>query len=435
MFTCNTKAQTEEQTTYNTSVGGTFTTGEGYDASDDLKDVGIVIVDRSTEPVDTLYKAVTNENGSFEGRATFSRNGEYPILVTKGSERLGDFTLVLAQGDDVHIEAALPNLSETITIHSIENEALRTYRRLDNQFYRIINLINAGAVEEAEIPVQINTWVDLFWSVRTDYPNTVAADRAANKALETLEGWDDQKTLDLLNSDPDDENLREAAIYYGTIAKLNLDGLDSSINYLDELDEKTSDEANRRLIAMNKIELLYDSLRVEQARQVFNENESMFEDNMDSSWAASMGYELNYLAPGMPVPDFELETNDQGTISNTSLRGNQYLLEIVELANRQYQNYHPAVSELVESYSDSGLRLITVPLEHSAITINAFYDERPKPWAVAISRAYEESELIEKFNINQLPSRILIDADGNIVKKYIGNNLQDLEADIETSIK
>ncbi|MEX1120583.1 MAG: hypothetical protein WED82_00520, partial [Balneolales bacterium] len=63
------------------------------------------------------------------------------------------------------------------------------------------------------------------------------------------------------------------------------------------------------------------------------------------------------------------------------------------------------------------------------------YDERPKPWAVAISRAYEESELIEKFNINQLPSRILIDADGNIVKKYIGNNLQDLEADIETSIK
>lgn len=432
MFTCNSEA--DGQVEYSTEVSGNFTANEEFESSGDLSGINILIVDRSTEPVDTLYRAVTNESGEFEGTASFSRNGEYPILVEKDDETIGSFTLVLANDDAVQIEAELPNVRGTRTVSSYENDALRTYRRLETQFYRIFNLINAGAVEEEEIPELINTWADLFWSVREDYPNTVAAERAAEKALETLEGWDDQKTLELIRSNPEDETLQKTAIYYGTVAKLRLEGLDSTINFLDQLDERIDEEESERMIAINKVELLYDSLRVDQARETFAEYEDRFTGTSDSVWASNMQYELNNLAPGMPIPDFELQTGDQGVITNQSLQGEPYLLEVIELSSREYQRQHPVINELIESFSDSGLKLISVPLEHSTITINAFYDERPTPWAVATSRAYEEADLIEKFNINQLPLRILVDGEGNIVRKYPGSNLQQLESDIETLI-
>ncbi|MEX0771739.1 MAG: thioredoxin-like domain-containing protein [Balneolales bacterium] len=430
LFACNTEA--DGQSDFHTQVSGSFTAGEDYEAADNLSGYNLIIVNRATEPVDTLFRAVTNDSGAFEGIATFNRNGEYPILVEKDEEVIDAFTLVLADDDPVQIKAELPEISDTRTVNSFENDALHTYRRLDNQYYRIYNLVNAGAVDEEEIPKLMNTWADLFWSVREDYPNTVASDRATNKALETLDGWDDQKTLDMINSDLDDVNLQEAAIYYGTVARIRLEGLDSGISFLEELDERTHDEVNKRLIAMNEIELLYDSSRVDQARDVFNKYEHRFIDSQDSTWASSMEYELNNLAPGLSVPDFELETSEQGTISNYSLQGGPYLLEVAELSSRQYQRFHPTVNELVETYSEAGLKLITVPLEQSVITINAFYGERPKPWAVGTSGAYAEADLIEKFNINQLPLRILVDGDGKIVRKYLGTNLQQLESDIET---
>lgn len=432
IFACNKNA--DGQAEYRTQVTGNLTADEDHDLAGDLSGINLFIVDRAVDPADTLFRAETDASGNFSGDAVFGRTGEYPALIRKDNRTLDEFTLVLAQDDTVRIESDISDPAGTRQVNSVENEALRIYRRLDSQFYRVANLINAGAVDDEEIPGLINTWADLFWSVREDFPNTVAAGRATQRSLETLEGWDDKKTLERINSDLSDENLQEAAIYFGTVAKLRLEGLDASIAFLEELDERLENEASKRLIVMNQVELLFDSLRVDQARETLNKYELRFRDNPDSVWSSSMSYEINNLAPGMPMPDFELQTVERGAITNRSLLGEPYLLEIVELSSRRYQSFHPSINELVESYSEAGLKLITVPLEHSAITINAFYGERPKPWAVAASRAYEEANLIEILNINQLPLRVLVDGEGNIVKKYIGNSLQQLEQDIETLI-
>ncbi|MEX0686046.1 MAG: hypothetical protein WD267_12070 [Balneolales bacterium] len=431
IFACNQDA--DGQVELRTLVSGSFTAGDGLQ-SDDPGGYQIIIVDRSNEPVDTVYHAVTDDAGNFASEAIFARNGEYPIYIQKGSRVIDSFTLILAQSDTVNITGELPDIGETRAITSYENNANRTLRRLDTQYYRIVNLINAGAVEDNEVQGLINTWADLYWSLRTDFPNTVASSRATHKSFEVLEGWEPEKTLARLNSDHSDPILQEASVYFGTIAKIDLEGLDSTLDYLDKLDERISRDDYKRIISMNKVELLYDSLRVDEAREMLTLYDDRFRNTPDSSWASRMYYELYNLAPGLTVPDFKLSTEDQGEVSSESLLGSPYLLEVVELSSRQYQSIHPTLIQLIESYSDSGLKMISIPMEHSIITIGAFYDERPKPWAVSASRAYESANLIEKFNINQLPTRLLVDAEGNIIRKYIGNNLQQLEGDIETLI-
>ena len=55
----------------------------------------------------------------------------------------------------------------------------------------------------------------------------------------------------------------------------------------------------------------------------------------------------------------------------------------------------------------------------------AFFQERDRFWSIAEPPTMNRKSLIETFNIQYYPTRILVDAEGRIIRKFIGEELDD----------
>jgi thioredoxin-related protein len=80
------------------------------------------------------------------------------------------------------------------------------------------------------------------------------------------------------------------------------------------------------------------------------------------------------------------------------------------------------------------LEVVTLPLDENQVTVDAFFEERVKPWPVADAKAFDRQELLKKFNIRMIPTRFLIDEDGQIIRKYVGNEFDDVIQGIQKII-
>ncbi|MDZ7680587.1 MAG: thioredoxin-like domain-containing protein [Fodinibius sp.] len=86
-------------------------------------------------------------------------------------------------------------------------------------------------------------------------------------------------------------------------------------------------------------------------------------------------------------------------------------------------------------YKNYGLQVVTIPLDESQVTVEGFFEERVKPWPVADAQAFDRDKLLEKFNVRLIPTRFLIDREGKIIRKYVGNEYDDVIQGIRTIIK
>lgn len=154
-----------------------------------------------------------------------------------------------------------------------------------------------------------------------------------------------------------------------------------------------------------------------------------------TSWATSISYDLNYLSPGDTIPSFSFGVNGK-TISRDSLIGTPYILEITTLANRLYQDQYDRTVAIHSLYKNFGLQVVTIPLDNSQVTVDAFFEARGvQPWPVASAQAFEREELLDLFNIQVVPTRFLIDRKGRIVRKYVGREYDDVIQGIQSIIK
>jgi len=114
------------------------------------------------------------------------------------------------------------------------------------------------------------------------------------------------------------------------------------------------------------------------------------------------------------------------TINNEVLKGDTYILEISPLANYEYQNDYDRTLIINEIYKNYGLKIFTIPLDQSELTVNAFFEERRKTWSVAQIGTFDVQQIIQKFNVVQVPTRLLVDKDGVLIRKYERGEFKDV---------
>lgn len=57
-----------------------------------------------------------------------------------------------------------------------------------------------------------------------------------------------------------------------------------------------------------------------------------------------------------------------------------------------------------------------------------------KHWGVAAFGTFDIQKLIETFNVTDVPTRILVDQNGNIVRKYVASEFTDVIQGMNTVI-
>ena len=290
-----------------TRIFGTITVDEALDDSRDYSGIGVLVLDVTAGP-DTLFRSETDMQGDFDGVANFPGQGAYELQIHRNNRRVADTTLILAHRDTVRIQGVLPRFSGHARISSRESEAMRTLNRLERQYNRILQIAAAGGIAQDTIPHVLDNWSNIFWQVYENWPETVAARIAARESLRMLEDRNDEMLMMRLRQHGDDEDIRMMAARFGFLSELRRNGLDVAIAWLDSLETQSTSQETRLQIAKNRIEVLYDSSRIEDARLRVRNYEADFGDDEEAmQWLSIIRYDIEHLSPGQLLPPFHLE--------------------------------------------------------------------------------------------------------------------------------
>lgn len=424
-----------EQETRSAHVSGNFTVSDTIDSSGDFSGIGLTIIqkDSANADADTLYHAVTDTNGSFSGMVTFSEKRRYPFIISRNNRNFARGGIILAENDSVFITGQLPNVSETLNISSREHNAMDTFQRLGKNFRRVMQLARSGQIKGDTLRDELQKWTNLYWDVYEDEKGTFASNFAAREAIKILESFDKPQMMNRIRAVDDHDDLSDLGATFGKRYIANNKGLDSALVYLDSLAKSTESANSSKRIVREEIKLLYDSARVDKAQQKLTAFKDAYPKDSTSNWVESMSYDLNYLSPGDTIPQFQFSHNGK-VISRDTLSGTPYILEITQMSNRLYQEQFDRTVVIHSIYKNYGLQVVTLPLDESQVTVDAFFEERVKPWPVADAQAFDRDQLLEKFNIRMIPTRFLVDENGKIIRKYVGNEFDDVIRGIQKII-
>lgn len=386
---------------------------------------------------DTIFFGTTDTSGVVSGSIKLGQEGAFPAQISRNGVNLAAFRIILAEGDSVYVSGEFPSFQETYTVDSREARAMKRFDRVESGFERTNRFILAGQVADSLIPYELQKWVDLYWQVFNENKGTVASKFSLESAINLLNRFDKQQMLQKLNQSFSEELAYGLAITVGKDYVAEQKGIEKSIVYLDSVKSLTKKKEIERAVEQSVIKLNYDSSRVETAVKLLNEYNSKYNKGEvePSFWYKNMRFELTYLAPGMQLPPFRIETTEGDTVTNESMLGSPYILEFTLMANQLYQQQYDEATLIYQLYESSGLEYFTIPFDQSTNTIVAFFQERDRYWALAEPSSFAQKEFIEDFNIQYFPTRILVNKEGKIVRKYVGEEFEGMIPAITQTLK
>ena len=426
VFSCSGETDTNENSTI---VKGKITVDPELDNTADYSGIEIIAsIQSSADESDTLFYAVTDSTGVFSGTAVFPEKDLYPLLISRNNNTFGIVNVVFAKDDTIQIQGQLPNIEQTIEIESNENEDLEVFRRVERNFARVAQFINAGAFSADSVRLEINKWSDIYWDIFQKYPQTFGAKLAGETSVSMLNGFNDSLMVSR------SEQLLQSyhQLLPGTRATLleyyaETEGLNRALSFIETLKgrvEKREDEIN---LEMDRIELLYDSSQTLEASQVLDQFKETYSENEAAmQWAEDISYDLEFLAPGYPFPGIGFRLTNGDSLNTQDLIGSPYLLEITRFDNALYQQQFSRTVAIHQIYRNFELEIVTIPLATTEVTLDAFFEERRQLWRVAQPNSFDADQLIERLNLNRVPTRFLVDSDGNIIRRYVGEEYDDI---------
>jgi hypothetical protein len=419
----------DKQKVLKNEIKGTITVSSEVDTTGDYSGIQLLIrtFDQDGSVVDTLYSAVTDSAGNFSGTAQFDRRSIYILDIRRNNVSLGLMELILSDYDPVIINAELPDIISTQSVSSVENKAFELFQRANRGFNRINSFINAGVIAQDSIGIELENWSNLFWDLYNEHYGTLASELALGMSLSIIDTYADDLMLERIriSTERDDSNIILSA-NLGMNYYAYEQGLDAALAFLDTLQGRAQSEEKQQQLKMNRIKILSDSSRVQAATSQIALFKSEYRnDEAAVNWANDMLYDLEKFGPGSPMPDFFF-TADGTEFSKTGMEGTPYIIEFTRLDNPLYQLQFERNIAIYQIYRNFGLQFITIPLHQSELTVNTFFEERAKMWRVADVSSVDIENVEETFNINVIPTRFLVDKNGNIIRKFEGTAYDDI---------
>ena len=392
--------------------------------------------DNAAASADTVFFGVTDSSGFMQGVINIDLEGVYPLQISRNGLNLAAMNITLAFGDTIDFTGQFPDIQRTLTVDSKENRAMKVYERIETGFGRTRAFIANRQIPDSLIPAELEKWANLYWEVYEDHKGTFASKFALESSVMLMERVDKSLMFSRLNSAYDEDMAFGLAMTVGKEYAAGLKGLEYAVSYLDSVKSLTKNEEIEKAIDQAVIKLYFDSTEVAKAKEMLAVYDEEYHraDAEPSFWYKNMRYELNYLAPGMNIPEFSFTTTEGDTISNANLLGKEYVLEFTLMANELYQSQYDEATVIYQIYAPRGLEYFTIPFDASSNTIIGFFQERDRFWSVAEPPSFDKSEFADDFNLQYFPTRVLVDAKGKIVRKFVGEEFEDLVSEITKTL-
>ncbi len=136
---------------------------------------------------------------------------------------------------------------------------------------------------------------------------------------------------------------------------------------------------------------------------------------------------------GQPAPSFSAELlGGQGTVSRESLAGRFYLVDFWAVWCAPCVEEIPRLHTAFERFQGrGGFTILSVSLDRSVEQVRQFREKWKMPWLNVFAGASFESPLPKAFEVQSIPSAVLVDAQGRIVAKDMELRGEQLERTLD----
>ena len=150
-------------------------------------------------------------------------------------------------------------------------------------------------------------------------------------------------------------------------------------------------------------------------------------------WAACAVPEFKPLEVGDPAASFSAFTLGGTEIGVNDLVGAPFMLNIWATWCAPCRQEMPELQQLHDSYSDRGFRVVGVSVDNrSAVgTIEAFVEEIGIDFPIYHDPSWE---IVDAYSLLGLPGTFLVDAEGQVVRKWMGP-FRPMEEDVQEDVR
>lgn len=154
-----------------------------------------------------------------------------------------------------------------------------------------------------------------------------------------------------------------------------------------------------------------------QFQQLYEELKSKYGDIQEIQSDLTRLNPEQKLSPGKPVPDFKALLLESGKeVTNQSMAGKFFLVDFWASWCGGCQDELAVLHRLYQQYHNSNFEILSLSLDKSLADLKKFRDEKWKlPWLNVFLEGGFTNQIVKDFEINQLPTMILVGPDGKIV--------------------
>lgn len=411
---------------------GTITVRPEIDTTENYSGFRVLVAQGRGRTIDTLGSAVTDREGRFQMTVTAPERGIYPLVLwgRQGQERLGRTSYVVAPGDSGTLEVELP-LERPLRVQSPENTALLGYRNtMAVHRQTLVQRLQEGSYDSNAIAQSVRQTSSVLWSLQDSYPGTYTSQLAAVESLSLLEGWNDSLVVSRAQQiEPSNPRYVEA-LRIARRASARLHGQQASLDLINDFEARAATEQQRAGVQAARVRAFIDSLQEEAALSAAQRLKSEHPNTSWAEWADQAMYEARNLLPGMEAPNLEVQTLEGDSLTLGDLWGGPVVLEYYRPGNEVFTRQLPSRNALHEATRSHAVTFLSISLEPDTILNQAFLNNRSLPGHHVIAPEGEEDPLVQRYNVAEIPTRFLIDADGNIVGRYGGSSFLGLQEDL-----
>lgn len=399
---------------------GTISIRPEVDPSKDYRGFGVLVAQSEDGEPDTLGYAVTDSSGYFSMQVTAPVRGMYGLFISRVGQILASGRIIIADGDSASLVAAFPLNGRTMRIRSLENSAWQAYQNTLAQHEReLVELVQSGAYEEEVVSARFSQTTTILWDLQQTFPNSLAGELAAAEAIVMGSGWNDSLTVARMRELSSSNARFTDAARSARHAQARLAGQSAALALLDEVTERAESSAQRAEITSERVLAYMDSSQFDAALAVAKSMQEEFVDTQWATWAERAAYEIRNLLPGMEAPNFAVRDASGDSLSLQDLRGKHVILEFYRPEDDLYQRELPGRNNIFTVLGADQVEIVSISMQPDTLVNEGFFEERVAPGR----HVYGGQDVAQQYNIHVLPTRYVIDPQGNLVNKYVGGTM------------
>ncbi|MFT4605307.1 MAG: peroxiredoxin [Rhodothermales bacterium] len=419
-----------------THVSGRIAIRADADSVSNFSDFEVVIASNLEGDIDTLGVAMTDVEGRFAMGVQAQDRGIYPLVISRGGQTLTIEEIVIADGDSVRVTAVFPLDGRSVRVVSKENAAWSAYKNTKAQYNRgVLNLVQTNPdYSEQDMGRLVGQTSSILWSLQQTFPGTFGSLVANAEAVVMIEGWNDSLAVargrEISLSHPSKLDIVRAV--RRSVARL--EGQDAAVTFVRSYINGEDREKDAALLAEVVVAHM-DSLEQVEAIQVARELQATYAETAWKDWAGSAIYEVQNLLPGMEAPAFSLIDVNGDVIDREAFVDQYYMLEFYTPTHPLFQEELGLRQAILTALDESVFESISISVDPDSAYNEALLDGRNLQGRFVFEPDGQESAVAVAYNVNLIPTRILVDPSGRIVGKYVGAALNELEAELAARLR